>query len=150
MDSKKDNLKSDKSSLSLKSSLCYGAAAASNIYFLFFGITFSYIPIIIFQTIVIALTIIFISIFINTRKAMFNNKKIVMLDTISLCLPIVLSVIIGILTVSYSFIESKLDSITNENLWFAIINLALVMYFSIKVSSRTKRWYVNICKNYDV
>lgn len=48
-----------KDSYLIKSGLLYGAAAGSNIYFLIFGVTFDFIPLMLFQFLVIILTIYF-------------------------------------------------------------------------------------------
>lgn len=128
-------------SISLKSSLSYGAASASNLYYLFFGVTFSFVPLIIFQTAILVLTIIFIIVFIKTRKKMFDDRKIILKEVVGLCLPIIFSILTGSLTVSLVFDENGLNSIINENLLFAFINLSIVVFFVIKISSRTKKWY---------
>lgn len=128
-------------SLSLKSSLTYGAASSSNLYYLFFGVTFTFFPLIFFQTIILALTVIFIIGFIRTRNKMFPDKKVVIKEVVGLCLPIIFSVLIGSLTVSLDFDENGLNSIINKNLLFGFINLSIIMLFVIKVSSRTKKWY---------
>ena len=137
----KEDFKEPKGTLSLRSSFSYGASVASNVYFLIFGVTFKFLPLMIFQFFVCAITIYFIFKFVFTRRKMLFETNLIVKETIGLCMPILISIIISVFTVKMEFDGGELSSIANENLLIGFLNLILIGIFTTRSARNTKRWY---------